>query len=318
MLAYLTRRIGISLVVLLGLSLLAFFMVRLVPGDTAAAMLGVQYSEDAAAAMRQRYGLDRPMVVQYGLWLGHVARFDFGRSVTGRAVTAEIAAAFPVTLQLMAMSLTLAVLTGIPLGILAAVRRNRVFDHAAGLAGLLGLSVPGFWLGTLLIIVFALWLGALPSGGFVAFTDDPAANLRHMILPAIALGGAVAAVLMRMTRASMIEAISQDYVRTARAKGLSRVKVIGRHALRNALTPVLTIAGIQAGYLLGGSVVIEEVFAINGLGRLVLRAIGDRDYLLLQAVILLIGAAFLMINLLVDVLYACIDPRIRVGAGGES
>lgn len=315
MFAYLVRRIAISLLVLIGLSIGVFAMVRFVPGDTVTAMLGTNYNEADAAALREQLGLDQPVPMQYVIWVGNVVQGDFGETINGQSVTGEILAALPVTVELMLISLGIAVMVGIPLGVLAAAHQNTPIDGAVGLIGLIGLSVPGFWLGTLLILLFALRAGWLPSGGFVALTRDPAANLSHIVLPGIALGAAVAAVVLRMTRASMVEVINQPYVRVARAKGVGRARVIFRHALRNGMIPVLTIIGIQAGYLLGGSVVIEEVFSLNGLGRLILRAIGDRDYALLQAAILLVGTSFLTINLLVDVVYAVIDPRVRVGGG---
>ncbi len=315
MLSYLLRRVLISLLVLFGLSVGVFGMVRLVPGDTAAALLGTSYTEAGAAALREELGLDEPLIVQYGIWLRGAAAGDFGRTIDGQPVASRIADALPVTLELMVIALGFAVLVGIPLGAVAAVRQRRPTDHAAGFLGLLGLSVPGFWLGTLMILLFALVLGWLPSGGFVPLTQDPLANLAHMLMPGVALGLAVMAVVLRMTRASMLEVLPQAYVRAARARGLSRASVVFRHALRNALIPVLTIIGIQAGYLLGGSVVIEEVFSLNGLGRLILYAINDRDYPLLQGAIMLVGTAFLAINLLVDIAYAWVDPRVRTGGG---
>jgi len=312
MLAYLLRRLVVSLTALLGLTVLAFFLVRLVPGDTVTALLGMNYSEAEAEAIREAYRLDEPLVVQYGIWLGSLVRGDMGISASGRPVSAELADALPVTLQLMAMSLLFAVALGVPLGVLAAVRRSGPVDYAASFAGLLGVSVPGFWLGTLLILVFALKLRWLPSGLYVPPGPEPdqlAANLRHMLLPSVALGAAVLGVIMRMTRASMVDVLGSDFVRTARAKGLHPRAVVFKHALRSGLIPVLTVVGIQAGYLLGGSVVIEEVFSLSGVGRLVLRAVGERDYPLLQAAILLIGTGFLTINLLVDVVVAWVDPR---------
>jgi len=313
MFAYLIRRIAISLVVLFGLSVGVFVMVRLVPGDTVTAMLGTNYNQADAQRLREQLGLDQPVPVQYAIWVGNVFTGDLGQTTAGQPVTTAIADALPVTLQLMIIALTFAVLVGIPLGVVAAVKRNSPIDAAAGFVGLIGLSVPGFWLGTLFILFFALKLGWLPSMGFVSIAEDPIANLRHMLLPGLALGAAVAAVVLRMTRASMVEVVSQQYVAVARAKGVGKLRVIVQHALRNAMVPVLTIIGIQAGYLLGGSVVIEQVFSINGLGRLILRAIGDRDYALLQAAILLVGSSFLLINLLVDLVYAAVDPRVRVG-----
>jgi peptide/nickel transport system permease protein len=312
MTAYILRRIGISILLLLGISIISFFLVRLIPGDTVTVMLGMRYDEQRAAQLRQRYALDRPIPIQYGIWLGQVVRGDLGDShYTGRPVGATILDRLPVTLQLAAIALGFALVVGVPLGILSAIRHNRPMDYGASFLGLIGISIPGFWLGTILILLVSLRLGWLPSGGFVSITFDPLANLRHMIMPGLALGTAVAAVVMRMTRSAMLEVIRQDYIRTARAKGQSERVVIVRHALRNALIPVATIVGLQAGYLLGGSVVIEEVFSLPGIGRLVLQAISSRDYLLLQGVVLFIAAAFVIINLIVDLLYAALDPRIR-------
>jgi peptide/nickel transport system permease protein len=311
MLGYLLRRLGVSVIVLFGLSLLAFGIVRLVPGDTVTAMLGAHYSEAEAEALRERYGLDQPLVVQYGLWLGQVMQGDLGQSISGRPVSRELAQALPVTLELVTVAMGFAIVFGMGLGLLAAARQNGIADYLASVIAALGVSIPGFWLGAMLILLLSLQLGWLPSGTFVPLAEDPLANVRHMIMPGLALGMAVAAVIMRMTRTTMIEVARQDYMRTATAKGLPRSTVWFKHGLRNAAMPVLTIIGIQCGYLLGGSVVIEEVFSLNGIGRLMLRAIGDRDYPLLQAGILLIGGGFLFISLAVDLFCAALDPRIR-------
>jgi peptide/nickel transport system permease protein len=310
---YLARRLLTSAIVLLLLSVGVFAMVRLVPGDTATALLGTAYTPEAADRLRAELGLDRPLPMQYVAWLGQVARGDLGKTAGGVAVATRIGEALPVTLELVLIAMAVAVALGIPLGVLAATRRGGWADAAVGLLGLVGLSVPGFWLGTLLILVFALWLRWLPSGGYVALTVDPIGNLLRMAMPGVALGLAVSAVVMRMTRDAVLDVLPSAYVRVATAKGLARRSVLFRHALRNAMIPVLTILGIQAGYLLGGSVVIEEVFGLNGLGRLILRAIGDRDYALLQGAVMLVGTAFIAINLAVDVLYAAVDPRVRVG-----
>jgi peptide/nickel transport system permease protein len=298
---------------LFGLSIGVFMMVRLVPGDTVTAMLGTHYDPADARALRQELGLDRPLIVQYGIWLGRVATGDLGTTINDQPVAARIGQAVPVTLELMLIALGAALVLGVPMGAAAAMKPGSPLDHAVGFAGLIGLSIPGFWLGTLGILLFALKLGWLPSGGFESITRDPLGNLSHMLLPGLALGAAVSAVVMRMTRASMIDVLPQAYIRAARAKGVGQSRLLFRHALRNAIGPVLTIVGIQAGYLLGGSVVIEEVFSLNGLGRLILDAIGDRDYPLLQGAVMLVGAWFIAVNLLVDLTYGLIDPRIRVG-----
>lgn len=309
---YIAHRLLHALPVLFGISIIAFFVVRWVPGDTVTAMLGAQYSEAEAEALRARYGLDRPLLVQYVVWLSQVLRGDWGTSAfTGQAVTTAIGERLPVTLQLVVMSLTLALCIALPLGVVAALKRGRAVDFGVTLFGLLGVSIPGFWLGTLLILGLSLHAGWWPSGGYIRWGLDPVENVRHMVLPALALGGAVAAVIMRMTRSAMLEVLHEDYVLFARTKGLSRWTWITRHALRNALIPIVTITGIQAGYLLGGSVVIEHLFSLPGIGSLTLQAINNRDYLLLQGTVLFVGVCFVLINLLVDVLYAWLDPRIK-------
>lgn len=314
MLKYTLNRLLIALPVLVGISIISFFIVRFVEGDTATAMLGAHYSEEEAAALRERYGLDRPLAVQYGIWIGNVIRGDFGQSAfTGQPVLEAILERLPVTGQLVAFSILFALLIALPLGVLAAVRRGGASDFSVTFLGLLGISVPGFWLGTLLILGLSLHLGWLPSGGFIMWSVDPWENIRHMILPSLALGGAVAAVIMRMTRSAMLDVLGEDYIKLARSKGLPRRSWILKHALRNALIPVVTVTGIQAGYLLGGSVVIEQIFSLPGIGMLSLQAINDRDYVLLQGTVLFVGVCFVLINLLVDLLYAWLDPRIKYG-----
>jgi len=312
MLGYLLRRLAAFLPMLFGVSLVAFALVRLVPGDTVTAMLGPRYNEKEAQALRQEYGLDKSEPEQYVMWLGKVARGDLGKSrFTGTPVTEAIAQRLPVTLELASLALLIALSVGIPLGTLSAMHRRGPADYAANIGGLTGISVPGFWLGTMLVLVFALGLGWLPSGGFVPISRSVGENLRHMILPAIALGGAVSGVVLRMTRSSMLEVLERDHVRVARAKGLPWRSVVVRHALRNAFIPILTVIGIQAGYLLGGLVVIEQVFSLPGIGRLAFQALGNRDYPLFQATVLFIAGSFITINLVVDLLYARLDPRLR-------
>lgn len=312
MLQYLAKRLAVSLIVLFGLSLLTFFLIRLVPGNTATAMLGTRYSPKAAHHIEQQYGLNKPLPTQYVIWLNHLVHGDLGTATTGRSVASTLASAIPVTAELAALAMIFAIVTGLTLGILAAVFRNSLIDYIVSFVSMIGLSVPAFWLGTLLILLLSLTLGLLPAGRQVPLTVNPLANLQHMAMPAVALGAAVAAVITRMTRSAMLEVMQEDYVRTARAKGLSPTRVIIHHVLKNGLMPVLTISAIQVGYLLGGSIVIEQVFSLSGVGRLILRSVTERDYPLLQAAILLIGIAFLLINFITDMLYAAIDPRLRV------
>lgn len=306
------RRLLIAVPVLFGISLIAFFVVRLVPGDTVTAMLGSNYTEEQAEALRIQYGLDRSLVEQYFIWISNVFQGDLGHSTfTNQPVLEAILQRLQITLQLAVFSVIIAILIAIPLGTLAAVKKNSAVDYSASFMGMLGLSVPNFWLGTLMILFFSLTLGWLPSGGFVPFLADPVGNLKIMIMPSVALGAAVAAVILRMTRSSMLEVVNQEYMKMAKAKGVSTGRLIIRHGLKNALIPVVTVTGIQMGYMLGGSVVIEQIFSLPGVGRLALQAINNRDYQLLQGTILFIASAFVLINLIVDMIYAYLNPKIR-------
>lgn len=299
------------MMLLLGVSLVAFFIVRLIPGDTVTVMLGARYSEELAASLRGKYGLDQSLPHQYMIWITNVFQGDLGDSLfTRKPVLDSILERLPVTLELTFLSLIFAITVGVPTGILAAVKRNSWFDQVVTGVSMLGISVPAFWLGTLMILFFSLQLGWLPSGGYVKLTHDVGENIRHMIMPAVALSFAVSAVVMRMSRSAMLEVINMDYIDLARVKGVSPRRLIVVHALRNALISIVTVIGIQAGYLLGGSVVIEQVFSLPGIGRLVLEAITNRDYILLQGVILFISFVFVVINLIVDLLYAAINPKI--------
>jgi peptide/nickel transport system permease protein len=314
---YLLRRAGAALIVLLAASMLVFGGIRALPGDPALALAGEDHSPRAIAAIRAKYDLDKPVPVQYVHWLGHVVRGDFGTSAkTGLSVAATIVDRLPVTLELAFLSLLVAVGIGLSLGVLAAVKRGSFADYAGSTAALVGLSVPHFWLGLMLIAIFAIGLGIFPASGFVAFADDPVDNIRHMVLPAIVLGTGFAAVIFRQTRAAMLESLSADYVRTARAKGLGERAVVGSHALRNSLLTVVTIIGLQLGLLISGAVVTEQVFVLPGFGKLTLDAVFERDYPVIQGVVLLTTVAYVVINFGVDLLYSVLNPRIRV-AGGE-
>jgi len=302
----------VALPVIFGISIIAFFLIRLVPGDTITALLGANYNEEQALILRAKYGLDQPLPVQYLIWLKNVLAGDFGISFfTKEPVVKIIMQRLPVTLELMLISLLYSVFVAIPLGTIAAVKRNSATDYSASVFGLLGVSIPNFWLGILLIAFFSLHLRWLPSGGFVSFGVDPVENLRHMIMPSIALGTAVGAVIMRMTRSSMLEVLGQEYIKMADAKGVTNRRLIFHHALKNSFVPIVTVLGIQMGYLLGGSVVIEKIFALPGIGQLSLQAITNRDYALLQGCILLIATGFVVINLVVDIIYGFLDPKIR-------
>jgi peptide/nickel transport system permease protein len=311
--AAILRRLLELAFVTFGVSVLTFLMIHLVPGDAAEIILG---ADDASPAMlaqvRADLGLDRPLPVQYAIWIGHVLRGDFGNSIsTGRPVLTEIAGRVGVTVELTVLGLALAILLSIPLGCLMATIRSPVADIAVRMLSIAGVTVPSFWLGTMLLYGADAMLPGVALVGYVPFGDDPAGNLQRMVLPVAALALPVMAALARVVRATMLDVIGQDFIRVARAKGLAEPRVILRHALRNALIPFITSAGITAGYLFGGSVVVEQVFALPGLGRLMVGAIAERNYPLIQAAILLATMTFVVVNFVVDFLYIAADPRSR-------
>lgn len=287
-----------------------FGLTNLLPGDPTITILGEQASAEQRARARAAYGLDDPVPVRYAAWLFRAAQGDLGRSLrSGEPVVQMLRNRVPVTLELSALSILVAVAIGLPAGVLSARFRGGWIDIAASLASLCGMAIPYFWLGVLLILLFAVNLGALPPSGYVAFSVDPAANLRHLVLPALTIGLAFAALVMRQTRSAMLQVLSQDYIRTARAKGLWEGTVVLRHGLRNALIPVVTVIGLQVGALLGGAVVTETVFAMPGLGRMLVEGIFQRDFPAVQGAVLFIVAAVLAVNLATDLLYAVLDPR---------
>jgi peptide/nickel transport system permease protein len=309
------RRLGLAVPMLLGMSVLVFLIVHLVPGDPASAILGLNQTPELIARVRRDLGLDEPLVVQYFTWLGHLLQGDFGTDYSSNAPIGELLTQrLPVTIELALTALLVAVVVGVPLGVLAAVRAGRAADAGAQAVSMAGISVPDFWLGIMLILVFSLGLGLLPSSGWVPLSQDPVENLRHVALPAFALGAGFAAVLIRVTRAAMLDVLGRDYIRFCRAKGVPERSVILKHGLRNAAIPIATVLGMQAGYLLGGAIVVEQVFALPGIGRLVLDAVLQHDYPVVQAAVLVIGAMFIAVNLAADVLYAVLNPRLRAGA----
>ena len=312
MIRYIIKRILGILPVLLGISIVVFFAVRLIPGDYATITLGTQYTEEAAALLREKYGLDQPLVYQYLLWLKGILTGDFGFSyISNQPVLSLLISRLPVTLELTVLSLLMAVLVGVPMGYWAACKRNKLPDSLVTVTGLLGISIPNFRLGTMKILLFSLKWKWFPSGGFTPLSDGLGANLRSMALPAVALGMAVSAVVMRSSRSAMIEVTDQEYMKMAKAKGLSGIPLITRHGVKNTLVNVLTILGLQAGSLLGGSVVIEQIFSLPGIGSLALQSINNRDYLVLQGTVLFIAVMFVLINLIVDLLYCIVNPQIR-------
>jgi len=315
---FLIHRAAISVVTLFVISLIVFTGVRMIPGDPARVMGGTESDEAGLAEIRAKYGLDDPVPIQYLRWVRLAASGDLGESIrTRESVVRTVARKLPITIELAMLSLLVAVGIAIPVGVLSAVRRNSFWDFLANGVSLCGLSVPSFWLGIMLILFFSVRLGALPASGFVPFWEDPLANLKRMIMPAFVLGCALTAVLMRQTRNSMIEILSADYIRTARAKGLAGRAVVFRHAIRNGLIPVVTILGLQMGALMGGAVVTEQIFVVPGFGRLIVEAVFTRDYPLVQGVVLLTASFYVLINLLVDVSYTLLDPRIRVTGQGR-
>jgi peptide/nickel transport system permease protein len=273
----------------------------------------VEATPEQMEELRRIFGEDKPIPVLYVEWLGNLMRGDMGYSLrTGRQVLPDILQRLPLSIELTILALLMALIIGIPLGILGAVKTNPVLDLTIRITGLLGLSLPQFWLASLMVIAFSGIQGFIPMGNYIPFTQAPLANLKMMFLPALAIGIGLAAVIMRYMRNSMLEVMQQDFIRTAEAKGLKKNVVIIRHALKNAILPVITVAGFNTGYLLGGAIVIEEVFALPGMGRLVLYAIYQRDYPLIQGIVLIIAVMFVVVNLLTDLLYATIDPRIRL------
>jgi peptide/nickel transport system permease protein len=300
---------------LLGMSVLVFLIIRLVPGDPVLAVLGLNATPQLVAKLREDLGLDDPIYVQYFNWLAGVLHGDFGLDYrSDEPIGGMLLERLPVTLELTAMALAMAVAAAIPLGVIAAVRRGRLPDKAMQGLSLAGISVPDFWLGIMLILVFSLGLGLLPSSGYVPLRDDPVENIRHMILPASALAAGLAAVLIRITRAAMLDVLHEDYIRFTRAKGVGERTVIFKHALRNASIPIVTVVGLQAGYLLGGAIVIEQVFGLPGVGRLVLDSVLQRNYPVVQASVLMVGLMFVLTNLAADLLYTVLNPKLRTAA----
>ncbi|RJK98271.1 ABC transporter permease [Vallicoccus soli] len=311
MTAYVLRRALQALLVLVGVSVAVFSLVHLVPGDPVRLALGTRFDQETYDALRERSGLDEPLLVQYLDWAGRALTGDLGVSFrSGETVTGLVAERLPATLSLALGAIVVALLMAFPLGLLAARRRGTATDHAATVVSQAGISIPDFWLGILLILVFSLTLGWLPSGGYVPLTEDPLGWLQRLVLPAVTVGVVSGSILTRFVRASVLEVMAQDHTRTARAKGLRERVVLGRHVVRNALVPVVTVTGIQLAYLLSGVVVVEVVFAFPGLGELALLAVRQRDYPVLQGAVLLFAVVFLLVNLLVDLLYAALDPRI--------
>jgi peptide/nickel transport system permease protein len=309
---YIARRVAVLVPTLFFVSVLIFSLQKLLPGDAALALAGEEHDPAAVAAIRARYNLDRPAPVQYAIWMGKLLRGDLGESLRNRIpVTELLASKLPVTVELAIGSMLIALAVGIPAGVISAARRGTVIDATANLVALSGLSVPHFWLGIMLILLFAVRLGWLPASGYVAPWEDLRRNLTTILLPCIVLGTGVAGVMMRHTRSAMLETLGADYVRTARAKSVPERLVVLKHALRNALIPVITLGAIEFGRLLSGAVLTEQIFAIPGFGKMLVDGVFNRDYAVVQGVVLVSAGLYVLLNLMADVLYFLANPRLR-------
>jgi peptide/nickel transport system permease protein len=315
--AFILRRLLLLIPLLLGVSILVFAMIHAIPGDPTQILVGTdqEITDEQREIIRQQYGIDQPLPVQYGKWIGRVLQGDLGTSIrTSRALTYELRLRLPVTIELTLLAGILGTIPAVAVGVLAAVRRNSRLDYGATVATLIGISVPNFLLATLLVLLFSVKLKWLPPIGFVPFREDPIQNLKVMIMPAISLALPLAAILMRNTRSAVLEALMSDHVRVARAKGLSQRTVLSRHVLRNASIPIITVAGIQIATLLGGTVIIERIFSLPGIGSYIVDGINNRDYAVVTSVTLVMSTIFVLVSLFVDILYAVMDPRLRKGS----
>jgi len=313
MLKYLLRRLALVVPTLFFVSVLIFGLQQLLPGDPAIALAGEDRDPNVVAYLRAKFHLDEPLPVRYWYWLSGVLQGDLGDSVRIQKPVLElILEKLPVTIQLATMAMLIALAIGITAGVISAVKKGTAWDYAANLFALWGLSTPNFWLGILLILLFAVQLGWLPASGYVSPFEDLKANLAAMIMPAFVLGNAIAAVLMRHTRSAMLQVLSSDYVRTARAKGLDERVVVLKHALQNALIPIITLGALEFGTLLSGAVLTEQVFSIPGFGKLIVDAVFNRDYLVVQGVVLFTATVYITLNLLADLAYFLVNPRMRV------
>jgi len=310
--AYAARRLALTVPLLFGMSLLVFALMRLVPGDPAVVVLGYKATPDSVRALREAFHLDEPVPQQYLRWLGGVVRGDFGLDFRqNEPIGQMILDRLPVTIELTLLATLCAALIGLPLGLLGGGRRGGAADRAALAIGLVGISIPDFWLGIMLILLLSLGAGLLPSGGFVPLSESVADNLLHLALPALTLAFSRAAVLGRLTRAAVLDTVHRGFVQYARAKGLGEGAVLVRHVLPNAAIPIVTVLGLQVGYMLGGAIVVEMIFTLPGVGRLTLDAVLERNYSVVQSAVLVIGAMFMLVNLATDLLYGLIDPRVR-------
>jgi len=311
-LEYALKRLLLVVPVVFGVSVIAFTLVRIVPGGPVESALGTQATEELVAQLRRENGLNRPIYIQYIDWITNVARGDFGTSIrTGRSVNKAISTSIAPTVWLALSATLVSLFIGIPAGIISAVNHYSTTDYVATFFAFIGLSIPNFFLGLILILIFSLHLDLFPASGFVSPLADPVAGIHSLILPAITLGTAISAVVMRMMRSSLLEVFSEEYITSARAKGLSKELVTNKHAVKNALIPTITVIGLNFGYLLGGTVIVEQIFTIPGMGQLVVTAIQTREYFVIQTTVLLIAVSFSIVNLTTDLIYAYLDPRIK-------
>ena len=312
---YIVRRILLMIPTLLGVAMVIFFLMRIVPGDIVELKYvgqGAMISQETLQKERQLLGLDRPLWVQFGSWIWGLMRGDFGVSMwTGRPIAHEIAIRFELSLELSVMAMVLAVMLGIPLGMLSALRQDTWVDYTLRIFSIAGLAMPSFWLGIVIILVLLIFFNWLPPMEFTSFLKDPGANLAQLIWPALAVGYRYSAMIMRMTRSTMLDVLREDYIRTARAKGLFEKVILIRHALKNALLPVMSVIGLELAFLMGGLVVTEQVFNLNGLGLLLVQSIDRRDYMMTQSLVLLVAFFFIAMNFVLDILFAWLDPRVR-------
>lgn len=316
MLGFVIRRLLLVIPTLIGVAVAVFFLIRVMPGDVVVVKLradGAQVTEETIQAERKRLGLDKPLIAQFKDYMVGLAHLDLGKSLwTGESVAREIAIRFPVSLQVSIMATIIAVLLAIPLGTLSAIYRDTWIDYSIRVLAVSGLAIPSFWLGMLMILGLLAFFNWLPKIGYVSIFEDPVTNLAALIWPALSVGYRYAAVATRMMRSALLEVMREDYIRTARAKGVYRALVVKRHALRNALLPVITVIGLEFAFLIGGLVVTEQVFNLNGIGKLFVDAATRGDFTLIQGLVLMIAAIFVLVNLIVDVMYAVLDPRIRL------
>jgi peptide/nickel transport system permease protein len=313
----LIRRIALSIPMLLGMSVIVFAIIRLIPGDPARAVLGLTATPASVARFRAEQHLDDSIVVQYLHWIGNIVTGDFGVDYrSSESIGSLLTDRLPVTIELTVVALGIGVLIGVPIGVVAALRRGRAADGAGRALSLLGICVPDFWVGILAILVFSLGLGLLPASGWVPLSEDPADNLQHVILPALALAAGLAGVLIRITRTAVLGVLDEPFVRALRARGVPEGRIVYRHVLRNAALPIVTVIGMQAGYLLGGALIVEQVFSLPGIGKLAVDSVLGDDYPVVQATVLVIGALYVLVNLVTDVLYVVLNPRLRTGGAG--